>query len=102
MIGNIILLVYLLRLISGLFSQLTTALWLLSFIGLLVGLSKYLIQIAPTPLRIFTHFSFGLGFTVYMVAIDNLWNSLMNDLLTATILTLVFFLRIRLSQLEHS
>ncbi|MFX1534699.1 MAG: hypothetical protein ACFFDI_10795 [Promethearchaeota archaeon] len=99
--GLIVMFVYFLQL--SLTSTLPMPiLWhFISFLGIFLGLIKYLFPLTTPRTRIITNFAFGLGFPIFLIFIDNLWDSVCNDVLAVGILIVIVLLRLYLHRLEH-
>ncbi|MFX1255676.1 MAG: hypothetical protein ACFFCZ_28995 [Promethearchaeota archaeon] len=99
-LGVGIMIVYLLQIIPNAFLS-VDLLWCIIFLlGIVLGLMKYLLPFSTPKVRIITHFAFGISFPTFLVSIDNLWESLLNNVLTVAILTIILALRLYLSHLE--
>ncbi|MFX0066131.1 MAG: hypothetical protein ACFFC7_28525 [Candidatus Hermodarchaeota archaeon] len=91
---------YLLQIIPNVFLSMNVLWCIISILGIGIGLMKYLLPFSTPKVRIITHFAFGISFPTFLVFIDNLWESLLNNVLTVAILTIILALRLYLSHLE--
>ncbi|MFX1538772.1 MAG: hypothetical protein ACFFDI_31680 [Promethearchaeota archaeon] len=98
--GIVIMIGYLLQITPNVSLSMAVLWCIISLLGIVLGLTKYLIPFSTPKIRIITHFAFGTSFPMFLVCIDYLWESLLNNVLTIAILTIILALRLYLSYLE--
>ncbi|MFX1252540.1 MAG: hypothetical protein ACFFCZ_13120 [Promethearchaeota archaeon] len=99
--GLIVMFIYFLQLSQTNTLPIPMIWFFVSIIGIFLGLVKYLFPFTTPRTRIITNFVFGLGFPIFLIFIDNLWNSVCNDVLAVGILIVIVLSRLYLHRLEH-